>query len=52
MDKGLNDLQHAGLAYTIEKQGPVFKVSELTPEFLNPAKRSSVVKNYYLVKLK
>ncbi|MFI5195966.1 MAG: ArnT family glycosyltransferase [Chitinophagales bacterium] len=52
MDKGLNELKQMGLAYTIEKQGPLFKVSELTPEFLNPKTRNTVAKNYYLVKLK
>ena len=52
MDKGLADLQRAGYTYTIEKQGPVYKVSELTPEFINPSTRGSAVKTYYLVRLK
>jgi 4-amino-4-deoxy-L-arabinose transferase-like glycosyltransferase len=50
MEKGLNDLKKSGYTYTIEKQGPVFKVSELTPDFLNPATRNTAVKTYYLVK--
>jgi 4-amino-4-deoxy-L-arabinose transferase-like glycosyltransferase len=52
MDKGLNELKNSNLTYSIEKQGPVFKVSELTPEFLNPETRSNAVRTYYLVKLK
>ncbi len=52
MDQGLKDLQKNGLAYDILDQGPSFKVSELTPEFINPNTRSNEVKNYYLVKLK
>ena len=36
----------------MEKQGTLFKVSELTPEFLNPTTRSKVLKSYYLLKIK
>ena len=52
MEKGMNELKQAGLAYSIEKQGLAFKVSELTPEFLNLKTRGNVVKIYYFVKLK
>lgn len=52
MDDGLNDIKQAGFTFEIEKTGPVFKVSELTLEFLNPKTRSTVAKNYYLLKLK
>ena len=52
MDEGYADLQQKGFAPAIIKQGVLFKVSELTPEFLNPATRSKAVKNYYLVKVK
>lgn len=52
MDKGLQELQKNNIAYNIVKQGILFKVSELTPPFLNPATRSKEVKPYYLLKLK
>lgn len=39
------------LPHTVEKQGSYFKVSELTPDFLNPKTRYKAVKNYYFVKL-
>ncbi len=52
MDKGLDELKQSGRPFDIEKQGQLFKVSELTPEFLNPEKRKNEVKNYYLLKLK
>ncbi len=52
MDKGLQELQKNSVAYSIVKQGVLFKVSELTPPFLNPATRSKEVKPYYLLKLK
>ena len=52
MDTGLGRMTHAGIEYDIIKQGKLFKVSELTPEFLNPATRPHALKNYYLVKLR
>lgn len=52
MDKGLQELQKNSVAYSLVKQGVLFKVSELTPPFLNPATRSKEVKPYYLLKLK
>ena len=52
MDKGLAELKQQGYAFEIKKQGVAFKVSELTPEFINPKTRSTTVKNYYLVMLK
>jgi 4-amino-4-deoxy-L-arabinose transferase-like glycosyltransferase len=52
MDGGLNDLKQKGYSLDIEKQGSLYKVSELTPEFLNPKTRDNAVKNYYLVRLK
>ena len=51
-DNGLEDVRRANRLFDILKQGPFFKVSELTPEFLNPAKRSNAVKKYYLIHLK
>ena len=41
----------ASQPYTIVKKGVYFKVSELTPDFLNPETRNRAVKNYYLLKL-
>lgn len=51
-DKGINDLKQKGFGFQIEKQGLFFKVSELTPEFLNPKTRSTTTRNYYLAKFK
>ncbi|MCD6062492.1 MAG: family glycosyltransferase, 4-amino-4-deoxy-L-arabinose transferase [Flavipsychrobacter sp.] len=48
-DDGMKDLK--ARPHTIAKKGVYFKVSELTPDFLNPATRHKAVKNYYLVKL-
>jgi 4-amino-4-deoxy-L-arabinose transferase-like glycosyltransferase len=52
MDEGYAELQQHGFAPSIIKQGELFKVSELTPEFLNPATRSKAVKKYYFVKVR
>jgi len=52
MDKGLKALQENGVAVDILKQGQSYKVSELTPEFLNPATRKSTIKEYYILKVK
>ena len=51
MDEGRKDLEQAGFKFAIIKQGDLFKVSELTPEFLNPATRHKAVKKYYLMKM-
>jgi energy-coupling factor transporter transmembrane protein EcfT len=52
MDKGLKTLQENGFCFDILKQGQSYKVSELTPEFLNPATRKSTTKEYYILKVK
>lgn len=52
MDEGINDLQQKGYPYEIEQKGERFKVSELTPEFINLKTRNKAVNNYFLVKLK
>jgi 4-amino-4-deoxy-L-arabinose transferase-like glycosyltransferase len=52
MPKGLADLQNKGYSFDILMQGTFFKVSELTPGFLNPATRSTTLGHYYFVKLK
>ena len=52
MDKGLNELKQNGMEYKVLHHGPFYKVSELTPDFLNPSTRSKVVKHFYLVELK
>ena len=52
MDQGLNDLQKNGVAYDLLNQGGSFKVSELTPEFINPKTRIHELKNYYLVRIR
>ena len=51
MDEGMDTLLHSGYNFDIIKQGQFFKVSELTPEFLNPATRANTLKNYYLLKM-
>lgn len=52
MDSGITDLQLKGYRYDIAYQGKLFKVSELTPDFLNPNTRDKATSNYYLLKLK
>ncbi len=52
MDMGLADLQKAGYKFDTVRQGQRFKVSELTPDFMNPQTRSKATKPYYLLKLK
>ncbi len=52
MDKGLKALQQNGYVFDILMQGQSYKVSELTPEFLNPATRKSTTKEYYILKVK
>jgi 4-amino-4-deoxy-L-arabinose transferase-like glycosyltransferase len=51
-DAGLAELKQSGRGFEIAIQGQLYKVSELTPEFLNPKTRNKEVKNYYLVHLK
>jgi len=51
MDKGLSEIKVQGYNYTILKQGRFFKVSELTPDFINPATRDKVTKQYYFIKV-
>lgn len=45
------DLRENDVEYKILKEGNFFKVSELTPEFLNPATREKALKHYYLIKI-
>ncbi len=52
MDEGMQKLRDAGASFDIEKQGKLFKVSELTPEFLSPATREKAIKSYYLLKMR
>lgn len=52
MKKGLHDLDSMNISYTIASQGSYYKVSELTPEFINPTTRREALKPYYLIKLK
>ncbi len=52
MVKGMNAIKQSGHTYDIVKQGKLFKVSELTPAFINPKTREKELKNYYIVKLK
>jgi 4-amino-4-deoxy-L-arabinose transferase-like glycosyltransferase len=52
MDRGLNDLKRDGYRFDVVKQGSLFKVSMLTPEFINPKTRAGEIKNYYLLRLK
>jgi hypothetical protein len=52
MKKNLSSLDAAHRPYTIVKEGRLFKVSEITPEFLNPKTRDGATKPYCLVLLK
>lgn len=51
-DTGMNELRVREYKFDIVKHGKFFKVSELTPQFLNPATRDSATKNYYLLKMR
>lgn len=50
--EGLKDLQDRGYAYEMAMQGQLFKVSELTPDFLAASSRHKAVHDYYLVRIK
>lgn len=52
MEPSLNEMKEKGIGFDIVKQGQFFKVSELTPEFLNPQTREKATKHYYLIKLR
>ncbi len=52
MPEHLPQIQQMGIKYEVEQEGVFYKVSELTPDFLNPANRSKAVKHYCLLKLK
>jgi hypothetical protein len=51
MDDGLAQLHAAGRRYRMVKTGRLFKVSELTPDFLNIKTRSYATRPYYLIQL-
>jgi hypothetical protein len=51
MDRGLADIKQNGYKYSVEKQGQLFKVSELTVQFINPATREAQLRPYYLLKI-
>ncbi len=50
--EGLTSLEEQHTAYDMVQNGDYFKVSELTPDFLNPATRDKAVMKYYLLRLK
>lgn len=52
MDEGSKDLLLNGNQYDTLFTGKLFKVSELTLEFLNPKTRDKETKNFYLLKLR
>lgn len=51
MKDGLQDLKTEGYPVEVMITGSSFKVSELTPQFLNPATRQQAVQEYYLLKV-
>ncbi len=51
MDEGMASMASGERKYKLLYRGKLFKVSELTPEFLNPDTRNKELKNYYLLKL-
>lgn len=50
--EGIADLNTANIKYDTLTKGPFYKVSELTPDFLNPKTRAKTCRMYYLVKVK
>ena len=50
--KYLPEISAAGRPFEVLQQGPYFKVSELTPEFLNVRTRPAAVKQYSLIRLR
>jgi len=51
MQEGMDQLKATARPYKMLKQGRLFKVSELTPEFLNHKTRDKATRPYYLVQL-
>ena len=51
MDEGKKELEATGHHFAVIRQGELFKVSELTPEFLNPATRNKAVRKYYVMRM-
>jgi 4-amino-4-deoxy-L-arabinose transferase-like glycosyltransferase len=49
---GMSALSQTGYSFDTLKTGVFFKVSELTPDFLNNKTRYKTLQNYYFVKLK
>jgi len=49
---GLGDLDKSGIKYDVLHKDGYFKVSELTPDFVNPQTRRNVLKDIYLLKLR
>lgn len=52
MQKGLDSLNQQHISYKIITKGKYFSVSQLTPEFLNPATRKEATRAYYLLEVK
>ena len=52
MDRGITSMRQYGLAFDTILHGPYFKVSQLTPEFVNPKTRLANTGNYYLLHMK
>lgn len=50
-NEGLDDLKKYGYSYNMLKKGVYFKVSELTPDFLNPDTRHKAVTEYFIIKI-
>ena len=51
MDKGIACLKQNHVPYNIERQGKLFKVSELTGPFIYPPTRNTELHNYYLLRM-
>jgi 4-amino-4-deoxy-L-arabinose transferase-like glycosyltransferase len=52
VEDGKTFLQQEGYTFDVLKEDVFFKVSELTPNFLNPATRHKATTKYYFLKLK
>jgi len=51
-NQGLDDIKFSFKDFEVLTSGKLFKVSELTPEFLNPATRNNACTPYFLVHIK
>jgi hypothetical protein len=49
---GMTNIKQQNLRYELLKDGEFYKVSELTPMFLDPRTRHKETERYYFIKMK